>query len=349
MNALVLREGQAQFEQRPIPVAGPTDVIVRTTMASVCSADLACINGDFGTPEGCVLGHEAVGVIHEIGLEVSGFAIGQRVAVASTTPCGQCASCQRGFSGQCGNVAWGGYSYGTLKDGSLAEYFTVPFAKHNLVAIPDDVDDAAAVCVTDTIASGSTGPECANFPLGATVVIFGQGHIGLAATMTARTLGAGLVITVKARPGGEELARQVGADIALNLTDFDVPDEIARLTGGLGADCVIEATGVISSFSTAVSVTRLGGTTVVLSSYEGGPDASLAIPLASWGAGVGDQRILSTFQRSGSERLGRLLGLVGKGRLDPSPLMGRTYTFDEAVTAIEDVAARRVIKPLITY
>jgi threonine dehydrogenase-like Zn-dependent dehydrogenase len=349
MKALVLREGQAQFEQRPIPVAGPTDIIVRTTMASVCSADSACIDGEFGTPEGCVLGHEAVGIVHEIGSEVRGFTTGQRVAVASTTPCGQCSSCQRGFSGQCGNVPWGGYTFGTRRDGSLAEYFTVPFARHNVIAIPDHVDDATAVCVTDTIASGSTGPECAKFALGASVVIFGQGHIGLAATMAARALGAGLIVTVKARPGGEDLAREVGADVTLNLADHDVPVEIARLTEDLGADCVIEATGVIGSFATAVAVTRLGGTTVILSSYDGGDDAALSIPLASWGGGLGDNTILSTFQRSGSERLGRLLDMVGRKRLDPSPLIGRTYAFDEAVTAIEDVAARRVIKPMITF
>jgi len=325
------------------------DVVVRTTAASVCSADVACVNGEFGTPEGCVLGHEAVGVIHEIGSEVRGFVTGQRVTVASTTPCGHCADCQRGFSGQCGGADWGGYTFGTRRDGTLAEYFVVPHAQLNLVTIPDGVDDASAVCVTDTIASGSTGPEVARFAFGATVVVFGQGHIGLAATMASRALGAGRILTVKARPGGEELSQAVGADVCLNLAEHDVAGEIARLTQGVGADCVIEATGVIESFPSAVAATRLGGVTVVLSSYEGPDESALSIPLKSWGWGLGDQTILSTFQRSGSERMGRLLGLIQNGRLDASPLLTKSYAFFEADKAIEDVANRQVIKPLITF
>ncbi|MEU9456091.1 alcohol dehydrogenase catalytic domain-containing protein [Streptomyces sp. NPDC048277] len=351
MKALVLRGGKAVIESRPLPQAGPGEVVVRTTAASLCSADAACIDGEFPTPDGTVLGHEAVGVVHEIGPSVSGFSVGQRVTVASTTPCGQCADCQRGFSGHCQGAAWGGYTFGVSRDGSLAEYFTVPFAAHNLVAIPDGVTDAAALCVTDTIASGSTGPEAARLPLGGTVVVFGQGHVGLAATMTARALGAGLVVTVKARPGGEALARAVGADHTLNLAEHDIEAEIRRLTAGAGADCAVEASGAVASFPRAVAVTRLGGVIAVLSSYSGPDNASLPIPLAQWGWGIGDKTILSTFQRSGSERLGRLLRLIETGRLDPAPLLTRTYVFDDSERALADLATREPghIKPLITF
>ncbi|MFD7956106.1 alcohol dehydrogenase catalytic domain-containing protein [Streptomyces ardesiacus] len=351
MKALVLRGGKAAIEPRPIPRAAPGEVVVRATAASLCSADAACVSGGFPAADGIVLGHEAVGEVHEIGPRVSGFSVGQRVTAASTTPCGRCADCQRGFGGHCGGRAWGGYTSGVSRHGSLAEYFTVPFAEHNLVPIPDGVTDAAAVCVPDTIASGSTGPEAARFPLGGAVVVLGQGHVGLAATMTARALGAGVVVTVKARPGGEALARAVGADHALNLTEHDIEAEIRRLTGGVGADCVVEASGVAESFACAVAVTRLGGVIAVLSSYSGPDNASLWIPLAQWGWGIGDKTILSTFQRSGSERLGRLLRLVETGRLDPTPLVTRRYTFDDSERALADLAAREPghIKPLITF
>ena len=351
MTALVLRGGKAAIEHRPIPKAGPGEVVVRTTAASLCSADAACVSGAFPTPDGTVLGHEAVGVVHEIGALVSGFSVGQRVTVASTTPCGQCANCQRGFSGHCGGTAWGGYIYGVSRDGSLAEYFAVPSAQHNLVPIPDGVTDAAALCVPDTIASGSTGPEAARFPMGGAVVIFGQGHVGLAATMTARAMGAGLIVTVKARPGGESLAKTVGAHHALNLAEHDIEAEIRQLTSGTGADCAVEASGVRESFPRAVAVTRLGGVIAVLSSYSGPDDASLSVPLAQWGWGIGDKTILSTFQRSGSERLGRLLRLVETGRLDPTPLLTRHYAFDDVERALTEVTAREPghIKPLITF
>jgi threonine dehydrogenase-like Zn-dependent dehydrogenase len=351
MKAFVLRDRRGRIEERPRPAAGPTDVVVRTTAASLCSADVACAAGEFPTADGTVLGHEAVGVVHELGSLVEGFTVGQRVAALSTTPCGQCANCQRGFSGHCGGASWGGYTFGVSQDGSLAEYFRVPFAKHNLLPIPDRVTDVQALCVTDTLASGSTAPEAAHIPLGGSVIVFGQGHVGLAATLTARTLGAGLVITVKARPGGEETARVAGADHAFNLAEHDIEAQVRRLTGGTGVDCAIEASGVIDSFPLAVAVTREGGVVAVLSSYSGPSDAVLPIPLASWGWGISDKTIMSTFQRCGSERLGRLLRLIEAGRIDPSFLVTRDYAFHETERAMAELAARPAghIKPVITF
>ena len=349
MKAFVLRQGSGRFEERPLPEAGPGEVVVRTTAVSVCSADLACIAGDFPTPDGTILGHEAVGVVHQLGERVSRFRPGQRVTVASTTPCGVCANCQRGYSGHCQNTEWGGYTFGVSRDGVLAEYFTVPNADLNLVEIPDSVDDSSALCVPDTLASGSTGVEAAHLPLGGTVVVFGQGHIGLAATATARVSGAGIVISVKARPGGEDTAMAAGADHTLNLAEHDVIAEVHRLTGGAGADLAVEASGVRDSFPRAVEVTRLGGTISVLSSYSGPPGASLAIPLAAWGWGIGDKTILSTFQQPGSERLGRLLRLIETGRIDPTTFMTQSYGFTDISQALADLAAQIPghVKPFI--
>jgi len=351
MKAFVLRGGRGCFEERDIPAAAAREVVVRTTTASVCSADAACVNGEFPAVDGVVLGHEAVGVVHEIGAGVEGFVVGQRVTVASTTPCGVCTNCQRGFSGHCGGQAWGGYSYGLSRDGSLAEYFVVPSAAFNLVSIPGDVSDEAAVCVPDTIASGSTGPEAAGIPLGGAVAVFGQGHVGLGATMTARAMGAGLVIAVKATPGGDALAHAVGADVLLNMSDHDVVAEIRRLTFGQGADVAIEASGTVAAFPKAVAATRLGGTIAVLSSYAGDSSAQLTIPLEDWGNGIGDKTILSTFQQSGRERMQRLLQLVRFGRLDPSPLITERYSFEETDQALADLFHRKpgLVKPIITF
>ena len=348
---MVVRGGQARIELRPVPTPGPADVIVRTTAASLCSADAACVSGELTVPDGIILGHEAVGVVHEIGPAVEGFTVGQRVAVASGTSCGQCANCQRGYGGHCGGVMWGAYSSGVTREGSMAEFFTVPHATRNLAVIPDAVDDAAAVCATDTLGSGSAGPEAARLPLGAVVAVFGQGHIGLAAVVGARLLGAARVITVKATPGGEGVSTAMGADVCLNLAEHDVVDEILQLTDGHGVDCAVEATGVVDSFPRAVEVTRLGGVIAVLSSFSGPADAVLPIPLAQWGWGVGDKTIVSTFAPTGNVRLGRLLSLIESGRIDPAPLVTHRYSFDEAPAALNDLAVRRrgLIKPLITF
>jgi threonine dehydrogenase-like Zn-dependent dehydrogenase len=351
MRALVLRDGSVRIEERPIPQPGPNDVIVRTTAASMCSADIACANGSFDAPDGIVLGHEAVGVVHAVGSEVAGFFLGQRVAAAANTPCGQCTDCQRGYGGHCGGVVWGSYTAGVSRDGSMAEYFAVPHAARNLVEIPADVDDASAVCATDTLLSGTTAPEAAQIPLGGSVCVFGQGHIGLAAIAGARVLGAGLVIAIKATAADAWRSIAMGADCVLNLQQHDVEHEIRRLTGGSGVDCAIEASGVPASFPHAVACTRTGGVVAVLSSYSGPPDASLAIPLAEWGWGIGDKTILSTMQRAGSERLGRLLRMVSAGRLDPGPLISHRYPFDEVEAAFAALAAREpgFVKPVVTF
>jgi threonine dehydrogenase-like Zn-dependent dehydrogenase len=102
MKALVMRGlHDVAVMERPIPVAGPNDAIVRTTVAMVCTSDCHTIEGGLGELKDRVLGHEAVGVIHELGSAVKGFRVGQRVAVNAITPCYKCENCQRGFTSQC--------------------------------------------------------------------------------------------------------------------------------------------------------------------------------------------------------------------------------------------------------
>jgi threonine dehydrogenase-like Zn-dependent dehydrogenase len=290
-------------------------------------------------------------VVHAVGESVRGFRVGDRVAVPSNTSCGQCENCQRGFAGHCGGVEWGGYTSGISRDGSLAEYFTVPFADYNCALIPDSVGDESALCATDTLLSGTTGPELAHIPPGGAVAVFGQGHVGLAAVAGAKLFGAGLVIAIKARAGAIDAASALGADVQLNLEQHDVVAEVRRLTGGVGVDCAVEATGVRDSFPTAVTVTRLGGTIAVLSSYSGPEGATLPIPLASWGWGIGDKTIIGTMQRAGGARLGCLLQLIASGRLDPAPLITNRYMFDQVESAFADIANRKagLIKPVITF
>jgi threonine dehydrogenase-like Zn-dependent dehydrogenase len=351
MNAWVLRDRHVVLEKRSIPVPGPDDAVIRTTVASICSADIACLSGDIAAINGVVLGHEAVGVVHAVGTHVRGFAVGQRVAATSNTPCGQCSNCQRGNGGHCGDRPWGSYTAGVSRDGCLAEFFTVPRAERNLAAIPDRVDDTFAVCATDTLLSGTTGPEAAGVVMGGVVAVFGQGHIGLAATAGARLLGAGLVIAVKASAVNAERSIAMGADCVLTLEEHDVEGEIRALTGGSGVDCAIEASGVVSTFPLSIACTRLGGVVSVLSSYVGPPDASLPIPLADWGWGISDKTILSTMQRASGERLGRLLRLIAGGRIDPAPLISYRYSFDQVQNAFNDLAARKpgLVKPIITF
>jgi threonine dehydrogenase-like Zn-dependent dehydrogenase len=317
----------------------------------MCAADVGGLTGQFAAEEGIILGHEAVGVVHELGESVEGFAVGDRVTTASATPCGTCADCQRGYAGHCRGVVGGGYQFGVTRDGTFADYFVVPHAEFNLSRIPDSVSDRAAICVPDCLTTGTTGPEAAGLLPGSVVAVFGQGQVGLGAIAASRAMGAGLIIAIKARPGGEEIARTMGADATFNLAEHDILQEIARLTGGRGADCTVEASGASSSFPDAVRATATGGTVVVLSSYSGPDEAALQIPLRDWGWGIGDKRILGTFARSGGERVSRILRLVENGRIDPLPLVTHEYRFDEVERAFADMASRAagLVKPLIVF
>ncbi|MBP1326706.1 threonine dehydrogenase-like Zn-dependent dehydrogenase [Leucobacter exalbidus] len=357
---MVARGGAVAFEERDVPSVGPRDILVRTTAASMCSADPAAASGSFdvvaaeGDAEsvlpGIIIGHEAVGVVQEIGSMVTGFAVGDRAVSASTTPCGRCANCQRGFGGHCRGEMWGGYSPGVSRDGTLAEYFIVPDAEVNLAKVPDAVSDAGAVFISDSFSTGSTAIEETGLPLGGTVVVFGQGHIGLGAIAAASVAGAGLVIAVRSRAGSEDVAQRMGADMALNHAEHDVMAEILRLTDGVGVDLAVEASGSKAAFAQAIEATRLGGEISVIATYAGGDD-SLTIPLPSWGWGVGDKTIRSRFQRSGGERTGRLLRLIERHRVDVTPVFTHEYSFDAALQAFADVrdGAPGLIKPLIRF
>src|SRR5687768_15334514 len=211
MRAFVLRRpNEVAVINKPVPRPGPNDAIVKTTAAMICTSDVHTAKGVIPLEPDRTLGHEAVGVVAELGSEVTGFVIGDRVLVNAITPCFQCDFCQRGYPSQCHGML-GGYKFTTQKDGNLAEYFHVNHAQANLVKIPDDVPDEVAVYATDMLSTGFMGAENAGIRLGDVVAIFAQGPVGLAATIGARLLGAGRIIAVEADPKRQSLAYRFGA------------------------------------------------------------------------------------------------------------------------------------------
>jgi isopropanol dehydrogenase (NADP+) len=178
---------------------------------------------------------------------VTGFTVGERVAVGAITPCFRCSFCQRGFTSQCQGML-GGYKYTTQIDGNLAEYFVVPAAQANLTRIPADVPDDSAVYVTDMLSTGFAGVENAALRIGESVAVFAQGPVGLAATIGCRLVGAGLIIAVESVPKRQEMARRFGADVIVDYTKGDPVEQILEITGGQGVDAAIEAFGFPQTF-----------------------------------------------------------------------------------------------------
>ncbi len=141
MQANVFRRpGEFGLEEKPIPTAGPGEAVIQIKLTTICGTDIHIVRGEYPVAEGLTLGHEAVGVIHELGAGVTGYSIGQRVLVGAITPCGQCEACLRGDGSQCGGPL-GGWRLGNTIDGVQAEYALIPNAQANLAVIPAALSD----------------------------------------------------------------------------------------------------------------------------------------------------------------------------------------------------------------
>lgn len=352
MKAFVMHGiGEVGIMDKPIPRPGPADAIIRTTAALICTSDTHTVAGAIGPRKDLTLGHEAVGVIHELGEVVkdSGlFKIGQRVVVNAITPCYVCDNCQRGYPSQCGGML-GGWKFANVKDGSMAEYFHVNNAIANLAPIPDELTDEQAAYCCDMLSTGFVAAEFGNIPIGGTVAVFGEGPIGMMATVGARLCGAGFVIGVESKPDRAALARRFGADAVVDYTKEDPIDAIMRLTAGKGVDTAIEALGSPKTFAACVSVTKPGGT-ISNVGYHGDGD-TVPIPRLDWGVGMSDKTIRTALCPGGSERMSRLMRLIQTGRVDPLPMTTHRFKFTDIQKAFKMMQTKEdgMIKPLITF
>jgi threonine dehydrogenase-like Zn-dependent dehydrogenase len=349
MKANVFRgPNKIGIEEVPRPNAGVGEAVIRITLTTICGTDLHIVRGEYPVAAGRVIGHELVGVIEELGTGVTGYEVGQRVLVGAITPCGQCAACLSGKPSQCGHgegwEAIGGWRLGNSIDGAQAEYVRVPFAQANLARIPDGVSDEQVVLLADIASTGFSGAESGEVKIGDTVVVFAQGPIGLCATIGARAMGASLVIGVDGDERRLAMAKQVGADIALDYRKTDVVAEVKRLTGG-GADVAIEALGTQETFEAALRSLRPGGTLSSLGVYSG----KLQMPYDAFAAGLGDHRIVTTLCPGGKERMRRLMTMVKAARVDLTSFLTHSYPLARIKDAYELFGARKdgVIKVAI--
>lgn len=232
----------------------PTDAIVRITTSAICGTDLHFIRGTVpGMKQGTILGHEGVGVIEALGDDVRNFSVGDRVVIPSTIACGYCSYCRAGYYAQCDNMNPNGNQAGTSFyggpeltgpfDGLQAEKARIPMAAVNLFKLPDDVTDDEAIMLSDIFPTGYFGAELADVKPGHSVAIFGCGPVGQFAIASAKLMDAGRIFAVDTVPDRLEMARKQGAEV-IDINKEDPIETIRQLTGGIGADCAIDAVGV---------------------------------------------------------------------------------------------------------
>ncbi|HEU5380975.1 MAG TPA: NAD(P)-dependent alcohol dehydrogenase [Ktedonobacteraceae bacterium] len=349
MKAFVMKAiGQVGFIEKPVPQPGPNDAIIKTTAALICTSDSHTVSGAIGPRENLTLGHEAVGIVSQVGSNVKLFKPGDRVVVGAITPDWGDPAAQAGHASQSG-APLGGWKFSNTKDGVFAEYFHVNEADANMALIPPGVPDEMAVYCADMLSTGFMGAENGNIPMGGTVAIFAEGPVGLMATVGARLRGAGLIIGVEAVPRRQELALTYGADVIVDFSQEDVVQRILALTNGQGVDTAIEALGADSTFQNAVKVTKAGGT-ISNVGYHGHGDF-VRLPRLEWGVGMAEKTITTGLCPGGRLRMERLLRILEMKRVDPTLMTTHSFSFDQMARAFEimDKKLDDVLKPLIVF
>jgi threonine dehydrogenase-like Zn-dependent dehydrogenase len=224
MKAVVFHGiGDIRLEDVPEPkIVAPTDALVRITASAICGTDLHFVRGTVsGMKPGTILGHEAVGIVEELGRDVRNLRKGERVVVPSSIACGYCSYCRAGYHSQCdhanphgplaGTAFFGGGADSGPFQGLQAEYARVPYAATGLVKLPDNIDDDRAILLSDIFPTGYFGADLAEIKHGDTVVVFGCGAVGQFAIASAMLQSAGRVFAVDCVESRLEMARRQGA------------------------------------------------------------------------------------------------------------------------------------------
>ncbi|MEI8051493.1 MAG: alcohol dehydrogenase catalytic domain-containing protein [Actinomycetes bacterium] len=241
---------------------GPEAAIIEVTASGICGSDLHFFDGDIPVGGQIALGHEFLGTIVELGADVRGFRVGDRVLASSVAGCGSCAGCATLNPVTCvsGPQVFGSGMLG----GGQATLVAVPAADFQLLSIPEGLGDEAALLLTDNLATGWSGAIRAEFSPGATVVVIGLGAVGLCAVRSAIALGAGQVIGIDPVPGRQNRAADSGATIL----DGTAIESVLDATSGRGADAVIDAVASNSTLDTSFACVTAGGTVSVIGVHD---------------------------------------------------------------------------------
>jgi threonine dehydrogenase-like Zn-dependent dehydrogenase len=235
-------------------IQDPNDAIVQITRSAICGTDLHFVRGTVaGMQEGTVLGHEAVGVVTEVGPAVRRFSPGDRVLVCSTVSCGACRHCRAGHTAQCDTANPNGPQAGTCffggpgptgpVNGLQAEYARIPWASNTLIPLPENVSDDQALLLSDIFPTAWFGAQLAGIRRGDTVAVYGAGIVGQLAIVSAFRQGAGRVWAID----GVETRLVKALEQNAEVIDFNKEDPVQVLqeaTLGMGVDAVIDAVGV---------------------------------------------------------------------------------------------------------
>ena len=340
--------GKTGWIEKEVPACGPLDAIVKPIAVSPCTSDVHTVwEGAIGERKDMILGHEAVGEIVEVGSLVKDLKVGEKVIVPAITPDWGRLEAQGGYSMHSGGML-AGWKFSNFKDGVFAEFFHVNEADANLARLPEGVEPASAVMLSDMVPTGFHGAELAQVEYGDTVCVIGIGPVGLMSVAASALKGAGRVFAVGSRPNCVEAAKYYGATDIINYKDGDIVAQIMDKTHGKGVDKVIVAGGDNDTFIQAVTMLKPGGR-IGNVNYLGSGDY-VRIPRIEWGCGMGHKTIAGGLMPGGRLRMEKLVSLMQYGRLDTSRLLTHRFKgfehMEEALMLMKD-KPRDLIKPVV--
>ena len=326
-------KGDFRLTQKPIPkIENDTDAIVKVTLSSICTSDLHIMHGYVPKAvKGITVGHEAVGVVVDVGSKVKNVKVGDRVSVNVETFCGECWFCRRGYVNNCLSDM-GGWAMGCRIDGMQAQYVNVPLADTGLTAIPQNVTDKQALLTGDILATGYWAAKISEIEKGDDVLIIGAGPTGICCMLSAFL---------------KEPQRVYICDVDKSRLDFvaknypqaitlRADEVIKRLSADCprgGADRVIEAAGTSESFTLAWEAARPNAVVTIVAMY----DKPQILPLPDmYGKNL-------TFKTGGVDGCDakEILSLISEGKLDASALITHTFNLSQAPEAYALFASHR--------
>jgi alcohol dehydrogenase len=329
-------------EQVPDPrIQAPGDALVRVRLTAVCGTDLHVIAGHLpGVEPNAVVGHEFVGDVIEIGVAVQRIKPGDHVMASDFTACGRCRWCERGDHWECAERAFfgTGTAFGPMLAGAQAEMVRVPHADATLFPVPPGCSDQAALLVGDNLATAWVAVERAAVEPGDAVAVIGGGAVGQLASLCAQTAGAGALVVVEPHVQRRRFAEAHGA---LSAAPETARELVHQLTGGDGADVVIDAVGGNGPLRAAFELVRRRGRIVSVGTHT---SPGFELPIARSFA----EELTLTFAIGDSIRVRRrLLALIASRALDPTVIISATLPLADAPAAYAQLAEQRQLKVIL--
>ena len=342
MKAAVLEElDKLVVKDVPDPEIGPDEALVKVHACAVCGSDVRIFHhGNNRVHPPAILGHESAGEIVAVGERVTGFQAGDRVALGSDVPCGECAVCKAGY----GNNCHINYAMGYQFQGSFAQY--VPLNKTMLSygpvhKIPDNMtfDEAA---LAEPLACVLNAVEFAGIKLGDTVVVMGAGPIGCMIIPVALMCGAAKVIAINRSPGRLGFARKAGADVVICASEEDQIERVLEETEGLGADVIFTANPSPQSHADALKMAKNRGRVNLFGGLPAGARIELDTNLIHY-----KELIVTGAHGSVPRHHRQAIGLIASGKLDIGSFISHRFTLDEAGEAFSKAESKEGLRVIV--